>query len=61
MAVIALVFGSLFGFFGAIAGWVALDMSLLTAFSVYIGFSLGLTALAVTLQMVTPCEDASFS
>lgn len=61
MAVIALVFGSLFGFFGAIAGWVALDMSLLTAFSLYIVVSLGLTALAVTMQMLTPSQDPSFS
>lgn len=62
MAFFALVFGSLIGFFGGIAGWVAFDMSVLSAFGFYLCASLGTTALAVTMQMMTPSyDDASFS
>ena len=61
MAVFALLFGSFIGFFGAVAGWVLMDMSVMAAFGFYLCASLGTTALAVTAQMMTPAQDPSFS
>ena len=52
MTVIALVLGSIFGFFSAVTGWAVFDMSAFSAFSLYIGSSLGLGMLAVVGQMV---------
>ncbi|WP_417718587.1 hypothetical protein [Salipiger sp.] len=47
MAVIALLLGSVLGFFFALIGWVFLDLSLMSAAGVYLLASLGIGLLPV--------------
>lgn len=47
MTVIAIVFGSVIGFFGAVVGVFALGASVLTGFGVYVSFALFAGLLAI--------------
>lgn len=54
MAIIALVFGSFFGFFGALTGWMVWDLSFFAALGVYMGFSLTLATIGITMIAMRP-------
>ena len=41
MAMMALLMGSVLGFFGAIAAWLVFDVSLISAVTLYFGTALG--------------------
>lgn len=51
MAIMAIIFGSTIGFFGAVFGWVMLDMTFLSSFGVYLVCSFGIAALGIIAQM----------
>ena len=47
MTAIAMMMGSVLGLLGAIFGWAVLDMSVLAAFGVYLGTSVGLAGMTI--------------
>ena len=55
MAAIAIVMGSVLGFLGAVLGWAFLDMSVVTAFGLYLATSLGF-GMVVVLSMLASAE-----
>ncbi|WP_417525469.1 hypothetical protein [Marinovum sp.] len=65
MASIAFIFGSTFGAFGGLLGWLVFGMSGLAALSLYFGLALALPMLCIALSLITaplrssPSEDSA--
>ena len=52
MAPIALILGSVFGFFSAVVGWVGYDMTLMSGMGLYCACAVGTMIFAVSAQSV---------
>lgn len=51
MATIAVIMGSILGFFGAVLGWLFWDMSVLSAFGFYLATSISCAVLAMAMAV----------
>ena len=61
MTAIAMIMGSVLGLLGAVFGWVFLDMSVLAAFGIYLGTSVGAAGMAITSALARNDDcDAGF-
>ncbi|KUF10554.1 hypothetical protein AVJ23_11790 [Pseudoponticoccus marisrubri] len=54
----AFLFGSVLGFFSGLVGWLFMDMSALTAFSLYLSVSFACSALAMASRIARRGFDA---